>query len=303
MFFEGAEKRVEIIIKDLNYSLINNLSDDFWYELISCSGAKVLSKIQNEQCKAFVLSESSLFVWHNRFVILTCGLTHLVNSVEFFIQKMGDNCIDYLTYKRKNEYYSQVQPSCFDDDIKTLRLYIKGTSLHFGVLDSHYTALFYKKESNFRMDLNKIYEFSAYQISKSASEQLTCDNLTHNEIQKIFQVDKLLKGFEIDDHVFKPYGYSINAIKLDKYITIHVTPQLESSYVSVESNINLNYLIPTMLKVLSPESFVLLSFNDNTFKYDDIQTISTQYINKSKDEQILENDTKVIFSTYVLSDI
>lgn len=303
MFFEGAEKKVEVTISDSTYSLINDLPDSFWYELISCSDAKILSKIENDHCKAFILSESSLFVWHNRFVILTCGVTHLVNSVEFFIQKMGENAIGYLTYQRKNEYYSQAQPSCFDDDVKRLSLYIKGTSLCFGEIDGHHTSLFYQDDTSFRMDSNQTYEFLAYQISTKASEQLTRANLTHGKIRKFFQLDTLLNGFEIDDHVFEPYGYSINAIKEGKYITIHVTPQAESSYVSIESNINLNYLIPTMLNVLEPKSFDLLSFNNNTFEDDVIKKISTQYTNESRVQQVLKNDTVVSFSSYLLSSI
>ena len=301
MFFEGAEKKVEVIISDSTYSLITNLPDSFWNELINCSGANILSKIESEHCKAFILSESSLFVWHNRFVILTCGVTHLVNSVEFFIQKMGVRSIGYITYQRKNEYYSQAQPSCFDEDVKHLSSFINGTSLSFGELKGHYSSLFYQNETRLRVDSNQTYEFSAYQISKSASEKLTRTTLTHSEIRNYLQLDSLLNGFEIDDHVFEPYGYSINAIKKDKYLTIHVTPQAESSYVSVEANINLHYLIPIMLNVLAPKSFDLLSFNNNTFESDVIKLIGNQYINKLRDEQVLKNNTTVSFSNYLLS--
>jgi S-adenosylmethionine decarboxylase len=300
LFFEGSEKKVEVTLSDINYSLINDLPDSFWYELISCSDAKILSKIQNDQCKAFILSESSLFVWHNRFVILTCGVTHLVNSVEFFIQKMGEQSIAYLTYQRKNEYYSQAQPSCFGDDVKRLNSYIKGNALRFGEMDSHHTFLFYQEEVTQRKRSNQSYEFLAYQISDNASNQLTRRNLPHHEIREFLQLDELLKGFEIDDHVFEPYGYSVNAIKGNRYITIHVTPQAESSYVSVESNINLSYLIPTFLQVLAPKSFDLLCFNDDSFERDIKKQIDTQYISKSLVQQYLKNDTFVSFSNYIL---
>lgn len=298
MFFEGSEKKVEVIIKNSSFSLIDDVTDEFWLELVKRANAKILSCIQNQCCKAFILSESSLFVWHDRFVILTCGVTHLVNSVEYFIQEQGIECIEYLTYQRKNEYYSHAQLSCFGDDIKVLNKYIKGNALRFGEMDSHHTFLFYKQGEH-RVQ-NKSYELLAYHISEQASEKFINPNITVQEIREFLQLDKLLPDFLIDDHIFDPYGYSVNAIKDDKYLTIHVTPQAESSYVSVESNINLIELSPNILKVLKPKSFDLLSFNEVEFKALIKQYINSQYVSKSLVEQQLKNGCNVHFANYVL---
>src|SRR5690606_29163820 len=46
----------------------------------------------------------------------------------------------------------------------------------------------------------------------------------------------MLPGFRIDEHVFSPEGYSINAVKGDLYWTLHITPQTVGSYVSFETN-------------------------------------------------------------------
>lgn len=298
MFFEGSEKKVEVIIKNTSFSLIDDVTDEFWGELVKKANAKILSCIQNDCCKAFILSESSLFVWHNRFIILTCGVTHLVNAVEYFIKEKGIECIEYLTYQRKNEYYSHAQPSCFGDDIKVLNKFIKGSALRFGEMDSHHTFLFYKQGEH--IVLNKSYELLAYQISDQVSEKFINPDITVQEIRKFLQLDKLLPDFLIDDHIFDPYGYSVNAIKGDKYLTIHVTPQAESSYVSVESNINLIELSPLILKVLKPKSFDLLSFNEVEFKPLIKQYINSQYVSKSLVEQQLKNGCVVNFANYVL---
>ncbi|WP_077337820.1 hypothetical protein [Pseudocolwellia agarivorans] len=299
MFFEGSEKRVEIIINNPKYSLINNLSDVFWSELIDCSQAKILSKIDNKQCKAFILSESSLFVWHNRFVILTCGVTGLVNSVEYFVQQMGKQSIGYLTYQRKNEYYSKAQPTSFSDDIKKLKTYVEGDALRLGDMDSNHVYLFHKKEGIQHKHFNKSYEFFAYQISDKASNELTRRNLKNTEIRKFLRLDYLLEGFDIDDHVFEPYGYSINAIKADEYITIHVTPQAESSYVSIESNVNLSYLIPSILNVLQPQTFDLLCFNDDVFDYELSGEADKKYSRFKSVSRRLNNGMFVCYSNYV----
>ena len=304
MFFEGSEKKVEIVINPALFSLINDISDEFWHKLVSCANAKILSTIQNDTCKAFILSESSLFVWHDRFIILTCGVTHLVNAIEYFIQQKGVNCIEYLSYQRKNEYYSHAQPSCFGDDIKVLNQYVTGKALRFGEMDSHHTFLFYYQKAEITQSLtktqDKVYELLAYQISDKASEKLTSPKLTAKEIRIFLQLDDLLPEFTLDDHVFSPYGYSVNAILANKYLTIHVTPQAESSYVSFESNINLIELAPIILKVLEPKSFDLLSFNEAEFTPLIKQYIDDVYVSKSLVEQRLDNGCLVNFANYVL---
>ena len=66
LFFEGSEKKAEIIVDNHQFSLLNDISDDFWQLLVERCQAKIISSIQNESCKAFLLSESSLFVWSDR---------------------------------------------------------------------------------------------------------------------------------------------------------------------------------------------------------------------------------------------
>jgi len=302
LFFEGSEKKVEIVINSEAFSLINDVNDSFWHELVSCAQAKILSSIQNEHCKAFILSESSLFVWHNRFIILTCGVTHLVNAVEYFIKKQGIDCIEHLTYQRKNEYYSHAQPSCFGDDIKVLSQYVTGKALRFGEMDSHHTFLFYYQKGSALQftPQQQVYELLAYQISDKASQKLTNAHLTAKEIRAFLQLDDLLPNFMVDDHVFSPYGYSLNAVLDDKYLTIHVTPQAESSYVSFESNINLITLAPTILNVLEPKSFDLLSVNEKKFQPLIQQYIDESYVSKSLVEQRLDNGCDVNFANFVL---
>lgn len=298
MFFEGSEKKVEVTIKHSSFSLLKDVNDEFWVDLVSRADAKILSCIQNEDCKAYILSESSLFVWHNRFIILTCGVTHLVNAVEYFFKTFGANKVTYLTYQRKNEYYSHAQPSCFGDDIKILSKYIKGNALRFGEMDSHHTFLFYQDIDSYMQ--NQSYELLTYQISKQATDKLTNPNITCHEIRQFLQLESLLPGYILDDHLFKPYGYSLNALKGDNYLTIHITPQAESSYVSFESNVNLIEFLPSILSALNPKSFDLLCFNDNAFKGLISQYIDSSYVSKSLVEQKLNNGNQVYFANYVL---
>lgn len=300
MFFEGSEKKAEIIIDATQISLIADLEENFWQALVQCCNAKILSTIENKDCKAFLLSESSLFVWHDRLLIITCGNTRLVHSVEYFIQQVGMSKIQQITYQRKNEYFAHAQLSSFGDDIALLGQYVKGQSFRFGELDGHHNYIF-NQDTNFNFHQeDKSYELIAYQICQKASDKLTTLGLAANEIREFLQLDRLLAGYILDDFVFEPFGYSINAIKGMHYLTIHITPQASSSYVSIQANINLIALAPDFLRILAPKSIDLLSVNETDFSELTRQYLPQEYISKSLFQQHLSNNDLVSFANYIL---
>ena len=76
---------------------------------------------------------------------------------------------------------------------------------------------------------------------------------------------------KIDDYLFEPCGYSMNGILrnestdygLGEYMTIHITPEPEYSYVSFESNIPLSSYLGVIQRVLEtflPGKFILTIF-------------------------------------------
>ena len=303
MFFEGSEKKAEILIDSKQLSLLDDINDEFWSAIVNCSQAKILSSISNEYCKAFLLSESSLFVWQDRILILTCGETQLVKAVEYFIQHIGAQVIKHLTYQRKNEYFANAQPSCFGDDIKLINQLLPGKAYRFGEMDSHHNYVFHL-DNDFIADEDDItYQLLAYQISEQASQHLTQENLTSAEIREFLRLDRILPNFIIDDFVFSPYGYSLNAIYQQQYLTIHVTPQIDSSYISFESNIDLLELAPTLIDILKPKSFDLMSFNENEFETKLGQYIPKKYVSKSKVSKKLDNGYLVNFANFILPQV
>ncbi|NMP30228.1 adenosylmethionine decarboxylase [Thalassotalea sp. M1531] len=299
MYFEGSEKKAEIVIDGSQLSLLHDITDDFWASLVECCNAQILSNISNDSCKAFLLSESSLFVWQDRLLILTCGVTQLVKSVEYFIQQLGTDKILQVTYQRKNEYFAHEQASCFGDDIKCLSQYVQGKALRFGELDSHHNYVFHQDNDFVASVEDKTYELLAYQISSEASKVLTTPNLSAAQIREFLAIDALLPDFIIDDYVFKPFGYSLNAIKGEQYLTIHVTPQEDSSYVSFESNLNLVKLAPQILAVLSPASFDLITFNALDLAELLQAHIPEQYVSQSLVSQQLSNGYYVGFANFI----
>ncbi|WP_159817918.1 adenosylmethionine decarboxylase [Colwellia sp. 20A7] len=299
MFFEGSEKKAEVVVDNTKLSLLNDISNTFWQELVECCNAQILSSIENEHCKAFLLSESSLFVWDDRFLILTCGVTQLVNSIEYFIQNTQPEDILHVTYQRKNEYFSNAQLTSFGDDIKLLSKYLTGKAYRFGEIYSHHNYVFHQDNEFQAEPDDTTYELLAYQISEYASKKLTTKGLSTQEIRDFFCINELLPGFEIDDFVFDPYGYSLNAIKGTDYYTIHVTPQAGSSYVSFESNLDLFTIASKILDILSPSSFDLLGFNDPQFSKKVTTTIKSPYISNSLVSKTLDNGYLVCFASFI----
>jgi hypothetical protein len=60
-----------------------------------CTQAKctILSKISNSHIDAYVLSESSMFIYKTRFIMKTCGTTTLlryISSTNSMIQQLGN---------------------------------------------------------------------------------------------------------------------------------------------------------------------------------------------------------------------
>lgn len=77
-------------------------------------------------------------------------------------------------------------------------------------------------------------------------------------------IDKILPNVTIDDYLFDPCGYSMNGVlKGGEYMTIHITPEAEFSYVSFESNIPQSSYLDVIKRVLDtfrPGKFIVTSF-------------------------------------------
>ena len=79
-FFEGSEKKFEVVVS-ANSPDLRSLGEQRWREIVTASGAHVLSRMRGAHCDAYLLSESSLFVFAHKVVMITCGRTRLVDAV------------------------------------------------------------------------------------------------------------------------------------------------------------------------------------------------------------------------------
>ncbi|MFP8968371.1 adenosylmethionine decarboxylase [Pokkaliibacter sp. CJK22405] len=266
MFFEGSEKKVEIAVRPGSRSL-RELGEEYWAEIVAQSNATILSRVTNEECDAYLLSESSLFVWDDRFLMLTCGTTTLVNAILQFLGTYGQDNVSMIVFQRKNEYQSHLQHTCFEQDIVALDKIVTGKAYRLGHLDAHHNYVYHLDAPFTPPEDDKTGELLMYHISGPVAEYLRSEGQTREGIRERLQIDALLPGFAIDDFVFEPYGYSLNAIRGGDYATFHITPQENSSYVSFETNLttdgeNAN-LFNQILQIFCPKSFDVISFNSS----------------------------------------
>jgi S-adenosylmethionine decarboxylase len=260
MVFEGSEKKFECTTKN---SQLRNFDQSFFEALVVKANASILKKLSTATCDAYLLSESSLFVWDNRILMITCGNTTLKDSLLFLVNKIGEAEIASLIYQRKNEHFSSLQQTDFEQDVEEINNYLKGTILKLGQDNGHHNLIYSLQKPVHEIENDTTFEIFCYDIVKDASEFLTKENLLNSDIRSFLKLENILKGFEISDFVFEPCGYSMNAIRNQEYCTIHVTPQKEFSYVSFESNMNVakNIIVNHLVRILSPGSIDIVSFN------------------------------------------
>ncbi len=262
MLFEGSEKKVEVVIKGHN---LRGFGDNYWEEVVKRCNATILSKIESNQLTAYLLSESSLFVWDDRFVMITCGRTVLLKSILSAIEKVGAENIESLIFQRKNEYDSRGQLTSFSQDVDELKKLMPGVALRFGYLDGHHNHLFHLDRPYHPIIGDTTSELLMYHIQGEAAEVLQCHNQDIDKIRSLLKINELFSDFKLDDYLFSPCGYSLNGVKGDDYITIHITPEQGHSYVSFETSLSLDGnradLLNKVVQLLKPTSFDLITYD------------------------------------------
>ena len=263
-FFEGAEKKVEIVIDGAQPSL-RAAGDEYWARIVSTAGAHILSKIRNEHCDAFLLSESSLFVFDHKMIMITCGQTRLVDAVIELLDRVPAEAVEFFIYERKNEVYPHRQPTSFYDDVQKLDEVLPGRAFRFGDEDEHHILLFHL-DRPYRCPHNDLtLEILMYGIDESVRANFVVgERREAADVRERLGLGELVPGFRIDDYSFEPSGYSLNGIREDTYWTLHVTPEANGSYVSFETNLcsgdDLAPVTDRLLGLFKPRSFDLFLF-------------------------------------------
>ncbi|KAI5474427.1 S-adenosylmethionine decarboxylase [Pseudohyphozyma bogoriensis] len=306
------------------YTGLRQVAKSVWDDMLDEVQCKVLSVIEGEEMDAYLLSESSMFVWPHKLILKTCGTTTLLlglptllriaseicsfpgvwrcfysrktfmfpdrqkgphkdwsqevsfldqlfdNSSAYTVGRMnGDHWLLYLTPPRADVLLptsltlaSHLPPqnptvplsalsASFPPSLPRLpsstaiprttakstdqTLEILMTHLHPSVCQSFYHP---NPDSQYPVPGEALPASDAHELGTALSETLG--------ITSLFPT-----GTSLDSFLFSPCGYSANAVREDRYATIHVTPEVEYSYASFETNLSYP---PAKGDVHSPQS-------------------------------------------------
>mmetsp|Transcript_29250 Transcript_29250/g.95321 ORF Transcript_29250/g.95321 Transcript_29250/m.95321 type:complete len:906 (-) Transcript_29250:30-2747(-) len=267
--FEGSEKRLEIdfVARSANAPASNNDSSmrglrdiprrelDAMLEQAQCM---IVSHTSNSHFDAYVLSESSLFVYPSKMMIKTCGTTGLLRSIPLLLASAAAVGKEpaRVRYSRACYAFPEEQPrphGSFDDEVAFLETqfghlgdggeaYVLGTSLR-GLRWHVYAACAADDLAKLAVATETPAPRATYTLEMCMTE-LDRDAAAHFERDAAFVdaktttkrsgISALFPKAEIDDFVFDPCGYSMNGLDGETLSTIHVTPEADFSYASVE---------------------------------------------------------------------
>lgn len=263
-FFEGPEKKVELAVVD-DYRSLRGLGEDFWRRVVEAAEAQILSRRSNEHFTAYLLSESSLFVYDNFVTLITCGRTTLVDAVVEMLTKIDRDAIGMLVYERKNEHFPHKQRTSFFEDAYRLRKMIDGRAVRFGVEHEHAIRMFHTTREHEPDADDRTLEVLMHGIDERCAREFRALEPVRSGVAMDLGLSRLFDGYELDEYVFEPAGYSLNGMKDAAYVTLHVTPERLGSYVSFETNDPEFGYDPTawvraLIERFRPESFDVVAF-------------------------------------------
>lgn len=253
-YFEGPEKKLEVsfaITGSARGMLV--YKPETWSELLKEAACTILHRETSPDFDAYLLSESSLFVFPHRVILKTCGCTTLLLVLPKLLQLAAalNTSIErvqygHLRYKAPEQ---QLYPhASFTDERAYLSRYFSGTIN---------TSVLGKEGSNWYMlsvdqvastcspatDGDDILEIAMEGLSGHVCDLFSGNTTSDLKGRKLAQhmtassgLAELLPDVLIDDWAFEPCGYSMNGLRKHYYYTVHVTPEREFSYASFETN-------------------------------------------------------------------
>ena len=256
--FEGVEKKVELVVTT-DFPSLRSMDRAILEEFVQAAGAQVISIASNQYCDAYLLSESSMFVYDDYLLMITCGCTGLINAVQKMLQHIPPESIALLFYERKKEYFPEQQASNFLEDVQRLQQWLPGQVVRVGDERHHGVQMFCTSRPYVPDRSDSTLEVLMHDIAPQTAARFTESGIIRRSV-----LDPLFPGFMIHDHVFSPVGYSRNAVRGEEYYTIHVTPEEAGSYVSFETNFDfrhdLNELVKKITRIFQPRTFDVLTF-------------------------------------------
>ncbi|CAH8392005.1 unnamed protein product [Eruca vesicaria subsp. sativa] len=266
--FEGFEKRLELRFfhnsitnkNPMGLRLIDFESLDQVLTEVQCT---VVSAVANHSFDAYVLSESSLFVYPTKIIIKTCGTTQLLKSIRPLIHlaRNVNLTLRACRYSRGSFIFPNSQPfpyTNFEDEVVIVEESLPNSLRH---RKSSVMTPSNNKNNTSRAwhvftasadvepeesvvvvevcmtELDRVNARSFFR-RKGGCEEKNSDS-AGREMTRLSGIDTINANAFICDFAFDPCGYSMNGVDGERYSTIHVTPEDGFSYASFECGLSL----------------------------------------------------------------
>ncbi|RZF45934.1 hypothetical protein LSTR_LSTR008311 [Laodelphax striatellus] len=287
-FFEGVEKLLEIWFTRADGNLkqcdLRKIPRQQWENMLKIVHCEIISFVSNDRVDAYVLSESSMFVSRRRFILKTCGTTTPLQCLEPLLllvkQYAGFNEVEDVFYSRKNFKRPDLQKhpySSFEQEVSFLdNFFDDGEGYIMGDTTSNDCWYLYtltppnnkiscRLTNNAPSDPDQTLEVLMTDLDPKVMNIFTRhESSSAAEATKNSGIAKIIPNMVIDDYLFEPCGYSMNGIsKNGYYMTIHITPEPEYSYVSFETNVpqaSYKDIISRVIDTFKPGNVVVTIF-------------------------------------------
>jgi len=268
MYFEGSEKKLELSLKQGSKSL-KSLPKSFWESLVKLCGSQIVSSVNSPLCDSYLLAEASLFVFPHKFLMIANGKARLVPAVREFLSQFKVDDIDSLFYEAKNASSPASITAQFNQDAEELARLVPGQAFRMGEEEGTPLYLFHMdKASSYLRNSEATLEVFMLELNPEAKKQFTKGKITARKwIAENPDFKNFFASFDILDHGFEPLGYSLNAIKGDRYFTFHVNPQAVGSFASFETNCfdqGVDELVQALKSLFMPENYQVVLFASGT---------------------------------------
>lgn len=138
------------------------MSEDAWKDMLDLVNCQVLSIVASEDVDAYLLSESSMFVWPHKLILKTCGTTTLLSGLPRILEiaaafggfpkdtpsrGFGFAAAPYrVFYSRKNFLFPDRQRGphrSWRDEVRTMdRLFLNGSAYLIGKMNGDHWYLY-----------------------------------------------------------------------------------------------------------------------------------------------------------------
>jgi len=277
---KGQRKKIEVdfVLSPSVPEGLRKVSVDDWKILLAEINCSILSVIENEYCDAYILSESSLFVYSSKVIIKTCGQITLLKCLPYLLKYARDVEAEEsrVTFQRRNLLYPEEQftpHTSFEEEVSYLkRHFIDGEAYIFGphTCDHHYMFVYHNAKFSLPSKSPQNIEVLMTGLDRAVMKQFYRDKdfISVEELTKRSKIQLLYEAStQVDAHAFDPLGYSLNTLRDTFYSTIHITPQPECSYVSFETNDfnpdDCHSLVKEVIGIFKPQSFTVLVSSDS----------------------------------------